>query len=113
VDYLVLASGPGMCLMLEDNGWELGGSDFADSSGDPSAFRSYTKAEVNLIVTCSLPFFNKFMAATSVCKRLNLMSKPDRIAVFRAVLYGEACEPTLDQLNAAADALPLSAMEPA
>ena len=43
---------------------------------------------VNLIVTRNDTFFNRFMAASSVAKRLNLLDKADRVAVFQAVLYG-------------------------
>ncbi len=42
----------------------------------------------NLIVTSSQDFYSRFIAATYVCKRLNLLHKPDRIALFQAVLYG-------------------------
>lgn len=47
---------------------------------------------LNLILTDRQDFYDRFVAATAVCKRLNLLNKPDRIAVFRAVLYAEACE---------------------
>jgi hypothetical protein len=42
---------------------------------------------VNLIVTASDEFVRKFLAATSVARRLNLLDKRDRIALFQAVLY--------------------------
>jgi hypothetical protein len=43
---------------------------------------------VNIIATSDTDFFNRFLAATQVCTRLNLMNKEDRIALFQAVLYG-------------------------
>ena len=46
---------------------------------------------VNLIITDSADFAKRFMAATSVAKRLNLRVKKDRIALFQAVLYGNGC----------------------
>jgi hypothetical protein len=47
---------------------------------------------MNLIVTDSPEFAKRFMAATSVAKRLNLRVKEDRIALFQAVLYGNGCQ---------------------
>lgn len=66
--------------------WTLGGS--GDGDGE---FESWTKGEVNLILTDSSEFYDKFLAATSVCTRLNLMNKEDRKALFRACLYAEQC----------------------
>lgn len=76
-----------------DAGWRLGGSKPTDETAipDDQVFWSYTKGDVNLIVTKSPVFFSRFLAATSVSKRLNLMRKADRIALFQAVLYGNAC----------------------
>lgn len=53
-------------------------------------FMSWRKGDVNLIVTASKGFAKKHRAATSVCKRLNLLEKPDRVAVFQAVLYANS-----------------------
>jgi hypothetical protein len=75
---------------LENDGWELGGSKIPDEANtiDPQdRFASWKLDDVNLIVTASPSFFDRFMAATSVCKKLNLLSKDDRIMVFQAVLY--------------------------
>lgn len=58
-----------------------------------SCFASYRVGNINFIVTYSGGFFRSFLAASAVCKRLNLMDKSDRIAVFRAVLYSEDCTP--------------------
>ena len=51
-------------------------------------FTSYSKDEINLIVTEDKKFYRRFLAASSVAKRLNLLDKSDRIALFQAVLYG-------------------------
>lgn len=48
-------------------------------------FESWRKDEVNIILTYSDSFFNKFMAASDVCRHLNLMNKEDRVMVFEAV----------------------------
>lgn len=42
---------------------------------------------INVIATADPSFFRAFMAATRVAKRLNLLDKEDRIALFQAVLY--------------------------
>lgn len=95
-DYLVLASIEQRLTLetkLFQKGWVLGGSNLPDEN-NPSApdirFRSYSLGEMNLIITESPEFFRRFMAATSIAKRLNLLDKPDRIALFQAVLYGNA-----------------------
>lgn len=73
---------------------ELGDGYAADAlnSGQSGRFQSYRLGEDNLIVTIDEKFYRRFVAATTVAKRLNLMDKADRIALFQAVLYGNACE---------------------
>lgn len=73
---------------LRASGWVLGGSGDQDDE-----FESWTHGDVNLILTASEEFYNLFVAATAVCKRLNILDKEDRKAVFRAVLYTECCIP--------------------
>jgi hypothetical protein len=78
---------------LNNDGWTFGGSAIDDEANTvPSElrFQSFTKGEENLIVTTAKEFHRRFIAATSVSKRLNLLSKDDRIALFQAVLYGNA-----------------------
>lgn len=58
------------------------------SLDDPDFFQSFKRAEVNIIATCDIEFFERFMVATGLAKRLNVMLKRDRIALFQAVLYG-------------------------
>lgn len=80
---------------LRQNGWEVGGSlptDIEPPVREDEKFRSWTYGPLNLIVSESATFFQRFMAATAICKRLNLMNKADRIAVFQAVLYGNEVE---------------------
>ncbi len=72
-------------------GYTRGGSaidDYLNFIPKEARFRSYTYLEFNLIVCESEEFFNKFMLATNVCKKLNLLVKSDRIALFQAILYG-------------------------
>lgn len=46
------------------------------------------RGNINVIVTPEMEFFDRFMAATELARRFNLMEKVDRIALFQAVLYG-------------------------
>jgi hypothetical protein len=76
-------------------GFELSGSVPADELKRPDGtqkFWSLRRGILNLIVTDCPVFANNFIAATSVAKRLNLINKDDRIALFQAVLYGNQCE---------------------
>tara|TARA_R110002153_G_scaffold249706_1_gene406176 strand:- start:387 stop:677 length:291 start_codon:yes stop_codon:yes gene_type:complete len=82
----------------EDAAWEhlLGmgfetGTD-ADYDGMASNFISFKRGATNVIVTADADWFCKFMAASHVAKRLNLLKKADRIAVFQAVLYSNIYE---------------------
>lgn len=52
-------------------------------------FTSWRKGHINLIVTQSEEFGSRHLAATGICKKLNLLKKEDRIMVYRATLYGE------------------------
>lgn len=97
IDYLVLVM-DGMAnplyTWLDQQGFVLGGSVPSPDDEQPDAtekFASFTKGDINLIITASPVFFRRFMAATSVARRLNLLDKADRIALFQAVLYGNRC----------------------
>lgn len=69
---------------LVEDGWSRGGSDiFGDEN-----FKSWRKKDVNLIMTTSTDFYERFEFATKLCKKLNLLNKLNRITVFGAVLYG-------------------------
>lgn len=73
------------------NGYEFGGSEIpadVNYTNPDEWFASFTKDEINLIVTGSETFYSRFVVATSIAKRLNLMNKNDRIALFQGVLYG-------------------------
>lgn len=71
---------------LRNGGWVLGGS--GDQDDD---FESWTHGDVNLILTASEEFYNLFVCATALCKRLNIMDKEDRKMAFRSILYKEHC----------------------
>ncbi len=73
-------------LTQNDFRWE-GSEHYQSAAG---TFMSWRKGNLNLIVTRDAGFAGRHRAATSICKRLNLLRKEDRIAVFQAVLYGNA-----------------------
>ncbi len=76
--------------VMMEYGYRLGGSDITNRPADVDpehVFASYTRDWLNLIVTTSPVFYRRFCAATSIAKRLNLLKKSDRIALFQAVLY--------------------------
>lgn len=78
--------------------WEPGGSLVpVDESYRPpnERFNSFKLGVDNAIVTDSMEFHKRFLAASSIAKRLNLLEKADRIALFQAVLYGNECEQAL------------------
>ena len=61
------------------------------NSGEHDRFQSYRLEDTNLIVTIDPNFYERFLAATSVAKRLNIMCRDDRVALFQAVLYANPC----------------------
>lgn len=91
-DFLILVSEENwlpLIYTLELLGMTLDGSRPDDPINDNETyFQSYSVGNVNLILTKSNVFYDRFMAATSVAKRLNLLNKSDRVALFQAVLYG-------------------------
>jgi hypothetical protein len=71
-------------------GYKLSGSEVRDASvplDSSDRFSSYMLVDVNLIVTQDPIFFGKFLAATNVAKRFNLLEKRDRITLFQCALY--------------------------
>lgn len=85
IDYLVYTknSRDFTITAYEDLDWELAGS-----MSDQNDFYSLRRDKINLIVTQSLEFYSRFLLATEVAKRLNLLKKEDRITLFQAILYG-------------------------
>ena len=64
-----------------------------DTEGNPekydhSDFISYRNGEVNVIVIKDEELYYRFLTATDLAKRFNLLDKQDRIDLFQAVLYG-------------------------
>jgi len=82
---------PGGSLLCFESSWsppsDWKKEGFTGDSMYPDGFESYRKGDVNLIITRNPDFWDRFIAATHVAKRLNLLNKDDRIALFQAVLY--------------------------
>lgn len=77
------------CDSLQSKGWKRGGSAHSSSTCcSAHEFASFTLGIDNVIATSSEDFHRRFLAATSVARRLNLLLKPDRVALFQAVIYG-------------------------
>lgn len=96
-DHLILIESEDLAAALDalaDDGYVAHtprGRYYHESSGRPSEFVSVRKGEINLLITSKDKFFRRFIAATSIAKRFNLMDKEDRVALFQAVLYGNPC----------------------
>lgn len=75
--------------LLSSNGYVWEGNSLHYQTVAGSTFMSWRKDDINFIVSASYNFVKRHRAATAVCKRLNLLEKADRIALFKAVLYGE------------------------
>jgi hypothetical protein len=77
--------------MLVDKNYDIGGSNVVPSEDYPidewEGFQSFKKGITNLIVTCSVDFFDRFMVATKIAKEKNLLLKEERIALFQYILY--------------------------
>lgn len=72
----------------EHQGFERGGYGMLPQDA-PMLFISMKRNQFNLIVTTDLDFIDKFMLATRTATQLNLISKPDRVCLFQAILYGK------------------------
>lgn len=93
-DYLYLVKDLSkFCKDAEKQGMLVDGSEVTpmDEEGDSIdffvSFSTFGRA-VNIIVTDSQEFFDRFMVATHVAKKLNLLDKQQRILLFQAILYG-------------------------
>ena len=88
-DYLVFISAEiDVDAALKDAGFLAEGTPEFYTGNDNGGFVSYRREDVNVITTADMDFYNLFLTATALAKRFNLLEKPDRIALFQAVLYG-------------------------
>lgn len=58
------------------------------TGNDDGSFRSWRRGDLNIITTPDSMFYERFLTATHLAARFNLLDKQDRIALFQAVLYG-------------------------
>jgi hypothetical protein len=86
-DWLVLCRSDVAEEMAAD-GFKQDGSPQFYTGNDSGGFRSWRDGDLNVVTTESNEFFRRFLTATDLAKRFNLLAKPDRIALFQAVLYG-------------------------
>lgn len=92
-DWLVLVNHVGhACEFLESQGYQTTTDHNYEALGVKSPFVSYKEGDQNILVTGSSDFFSHFMVASSVAKKLNLLSKTDRVMIFQAILYRIAPE---------------------
>lgn len=74
---------------LAVNGFKLSNADEEEYDLEEEGFSCYRKDKINLIVTGNYEWCQKWVLATKVAKKLNLLKKEDRITLFKALLYGE------------------------
>ena len=93
VDYLVLIR-EGMLdkadAFLKEQGFDWCGVAYnVDAeSGVTYKWNAFRKGDLNLIVQASLTLYMRSVAATELARRMNLMDKQDRIALFRMIKFG-------------------------
>ena len=90
-DFLALVPFDVTSFMAQDGFTQEGEPQFY-TGNDNGGFRSFRKGTMNIVTTESEEFFDRFMTATALAKRFNLLAKADRIALFQAVLYGVNAE---------------------
>lgn len=92
-DTLVLIEGDletaEVLLTMQGLGFSYEGNRHYTSKGEQKPFQSWRNGTANWVLTNSPAYFELFSLATALAKRLNLLDKQDRIAVFAAILYGE------------------------
>lgn len=71
------------------NGFELSCQDMEEYDLESEAFDCYRKGNINLIVTDNYEWYLKWVEATKLAKKLNLLQKEQRITLFKYILYGE------------------------
>lgn len=74
---------------LMDNDFKLSNASEEEYDLESEGFSCYRKGNINLIVTENKQWYDKWVLATKVAKKLNLLKKDNRITLFKAILYGE------------------------
>jgi len=73
---------------LKTIGFTQDGSPQFYTGNDDGGFRSWRRGDLNIVTTPDRMFYERFLTATHLAKRFNLLDKQDRIALFQAILYG-------------------------
>ena len=83
------------------------------SCEEPAQFVSmrHSKDNSNYIFTDDAEFYDRYVAATLLAKKYNLLNKADRIQLFHAVLYGEYIDTPVLKESAAPQAQPQVAQD--
>jgi len=89
-DFIICAINPTLLIdFLVTKGFEVSFNDEGNYEFDPdNGMTCLRRKEVNLIVTGDYEFYLKFVNATILAKKLNLLEKSQRIALFQYILYG-------------------------
>lgn len=107
-DFLAYVTNMGAaCKAMQDLGF-VTTTDSEYEGMSESNFVSWRRGDTNIIVTPDGSFVDAFLAASHIAKRLNLLNKPDRIALFQAVLYRRQWteEPSVELIELDAPASP-------
>jgi len=75
---------------MEGKGYTTDGDESYDIMVDleeDAGWASFKKGTTNYIVTMDEDLFGKWVLATNIAKRLNLLKKEDRVKLFQYVLY--------------------------
>lgn len=91
IDYIVYTNEEiKLDTFLKCEGFTKSSSEEEDYDMESEGFACYRRDNLNLIVTISSSWYNKWVLATRVAKALNLRNKADRVMLFKAFLYEEA-----------------------
>ena len=74
---------------LKCEGFKKSSADEEEYDLEEEGFTCYRKSNINLIVTINYNWYLKWVEATKLAKKLNLLQKEQRITLFKYILYGE------------------------
>lgn len=91
IDFVICATiGTKLHRFLAVNGFKPSNADEEEYDLEEEGFSCYRKDNINLIVTENKQWYDKWVLATKVARKLNLKVKADRVMLFKAFLYDEA-----------------------
>ena len=89
IDYVVLIKNTEQFVKdLEDIGFSCIKEDISGYNIKEGLFVSLRKDQINLIITETESFYNKFLAFTNEARSRNLTKKSDRVVLCKSFLYG-------------------------